>query len=74
MTQNGTIAYINAPKECDFCRIYGTDSEKQSPARAEYDFKTDRGPWANGCAEHYKRNRMYPDLGVGKGQKLEVRS
>lgn len=75
MAKNGTIAYITSPKECDICKHLGTQSEKDSPARAEFDVKTKQGPWANVCAPHRATHAMYPtELGVGIGQKLEVRS
>lgn len=56
-----TTATITRPKKCDFC-----------PKQAEYDFKTNQGPWAYGCEEHYLTNRYFRDLGTGKGQKLVV--
>lgn len=37
---------------------------------AEYDFKTNIGPWAYGCSTHWEGYRLYPTLGLGKGQKL----
>lgn len=63
MPENGTIAYITKAKTCSFCT-----------RQATHDFKTNSGPWANGCDTHYIAFRAYPDLGVGKGQKLEVRA
>lgn len=51
--------------DCDFCKVSRRRVEK-----AEYDFKTNRGPWAYGCEVHYQLNRLYADLGTGKGQKL----
>lgn len=56
-----TTATITRPKKCDFC-----------PKQAEYDFKTQMGPWANGCLEHYETYRLYLNLGTGMGQKLVV--
>ncbi len=53
---------------CDFCDMNG----EQVPA--EYDFPTRADSrWANGCEEHWKMHRRYPDLGTGKGQKLVVK-
>lgn len=43
--------------KCDFC-----DSE------AGYDGKTNTGPWANMCSNHFKQHGV--GLGLGKGQKL----
>lgn len=40
--------------------------------RATYDFKTQTGPWANGCQQCYMRERRYTELGTGKGQKLFI--
>ncbi len=41
--------------------------------KAEYDFKTALGPWANGCTMHYTQNRAFTSLGTGRGQKLVLR-
>jgi hypothetical protein len=49
--------------QCDFC---GKD--------AEYDFSTVLGPWANGCEKCYKKYRRHAELGIGKGQKLILKS
>jgi hypothetical protein len=73
MAQNSTIAYVTELPECYFCKNTGTQSEKDSPAKAEFDFRTKTGPWAFACMAHYEANRMYPTLGLGKGQRLEVR-
>ena len=56
---NLTEAHITTPKRCDFCG-----------AEALYDFKTQMGPWANGCQEDYEAYRLYQNLGTGMGQKL----
>ena len=74
MSKNGTVAYISTPKECDLCKTIGTQSEKDSPARAEYDLKTKMGPWANVCEGHRQSHAMFKELGLGRGQRLEVRS
>lgn len=47
---------------CNFCT-----------ADAEYDFATAMGPWANACANHWKRYRVSDQLGTGIGQKLVLR-
>jgi hypothetical protein len=45
--------------QCSFCE-----------APAEYDFRTVTGQWGYGCFDDWVQNRMYTDLGMGKGQKL----
>ena len=57
-----TVTVAKLP-ECDFAPC-------EHPAT--YDFKTKAGPWANGCAAHWKQNRAHKELGVGKGQQLVV--
>lgn len=53
------VVVLRLPK-CDFC---GKD--------ARYDGKTEMGPWANMCPQHF---RMYGvGLGSGRGQKLIVK-
>ena len=47
---------------CDLCG---------KPAR--YDFATTHGVWAYGCQTCYEQFRLYPDLGMGKGQKLVLK-
>lgn len=66
MAENGTIAFVNKLPLCDFCKDKGINRP------AEYDFKTRLGPWANGCEVHYRRYQLHTELGIGKGQKLEV--
>lgn len=39
---------------------------------AEYDFKTQYGPWAYACRKHWEQARYFPTLGTGKGQHLVV--
>lgn len=63
MPKNGTVAYTNRLPACNF----------HDACTAEYDFKTKMGPWANGCQEAWEDNRMFEELGIGKGQKLEAR-
>lgn len=74
MAENGTVAYVTELPECDICKYIGTQSEKDSPAIALYDFKTDDGRWAMGCKPHWVLRRFYPELGMGKGQMLVVRA
>lgn len=49
---------------CDFCQLNGENR------KAEYDFATTQGSWANGCAKHWQMHRAQHTLGVGKGQLL----
>lgn len=58
---------VPALPDCDICKFVESIPE---PKKAEYDFKTTDGRWANGCHEHYIKYRMYRDLGTGKGQHL----
>ena len=64
MAKNGTVALVTKLPTCNF---------GPCPIPAQYDFKTEFGPWAFGCLSHYVENRHYPDLGVGKGQELKLR-
>lgn len=45
---------------CDFCGWV-----------ASYDAKTQKGPWANMCEDHFQANGV--GLGLGRGQRLVVR-
>ena len=56
-------ASVKVPKlpKCDFC---------QDETLAQYDARTTLGSWANMCEAHWKRFRMYLELGTGKGQRL----
>lgn len=56
-----TIARVHRFPTCNF----STDGHL-----ATYDFKTNQGPWANACLDHYLVHRAYSDLGTGKGQRL----
>lgn len=67
MPENGTIAYVNTAKKCDFPHA------GEEVRDAEYDFRTVSGQWANGCEPHYLHYRMHNMLGLGKGQKLVTR-
>lgn len=64
--QNGTIAYVKELPSCDIKRPGCTGT-------ASYDFQMAVGSWAFGCESCWKRTRQYATLGIGKGQKLEVR-
>lgn len=57
--KKGTYAIVTTLPKCDFC-----------DKKANYDFKTLQGPWANGCPNHYIQWRMFRELGIGKGQQL----
>lgn len=74
MAKNGTVAYVIALPNCDICQYV----DLKPPAeinKAEYDVITNNGQWGNVCPDHRKTHSMHPDrLGVGIGQKLEVRS
>lgn len=59
----GTQVTVTKLPKCNFC-----DRD------AEYDFRTYRGPWANGCEFHWKEWRATDQLGTGHGQKLVVAS
>jgi hypothetical protein len=85
MPKNGTVAYIVIPKKCDFHAreveetirlkaLEGVEADllRQGVPHAEYDFKTTHGFWANGCESCWKVHRVYEDLGIGRGQKLEA--
>jgi len=48
---------VDSLPKCNFC-------EKT----AEFDFKTNVGPWANGCEQHWRMYRGHRELGIGKGQ------
>ena len=52
---------------CDFCRM------NKENVKAEYDFATAFGPWANGCERHYSTHRVSFALGTGVGQMLVAR-
>jgi hypothetical protein len=69
---NGTEAEVAVMPDCDFCKMNPHLAEK--PRKAEYDFRTKNGQWGYGCTAHYKLNRMHPDLGTGKGQRLVLRA
>lgn len=47
---------------CDFCKVGG------SLVPAEYDGRTQMGPWANMCKGHFKQ--FGTGLGLGRGQRL----
>lgn len=74
MAKNGTIAYVAQLPLCDICKYVGNDSEKDSPRTALYDVKTKNGPWAFVCEEHRTSHAVSAQLGLGWGQKLEVRA
>jgi hypothetical protein len=39
---------------------------------ANYDFRTQAGPWAYGCERHWRVFRLYTELGEGMGQELKL--
>jgi len=65
---NGQVVQMETLPACDFCRLSGIDT------RAQYDAKTNfGGSWANMCAEHWVQHRASDQLGLGLGQKLELK-
>jgi hypothetical protein len=66
MAKNGTIAYVSTLPKCDLCPASCRND-------AEYDFQTQMGSWAFGCSAHWKEYRASEKLGIGKGQRLEIR-
>lgn len=79
MPLNGTVAYVTQLPACNFCAMIADMADlngepKTQITRAEYDFRTKDGRWAYGCAPHWEMYRMHPQLGVGMGQRLEVRT
>lgn len=63
-----TSVRVPSLPDCDICKhpAFGSEDKKQ----ARFDAKTDQGPWAYLCPEHYKSWRAYPLLGTGRGQLL----
>jgi len=61
---SATEAYVARLPKCDFCKEAGTDTD------AEYDGKTNIGPWANMCDTHWGQYGM--GVGYGTGQRLIV--
>lgn len=59
------IVELSAPVNCDVC--FGNGLQVQ----ASYDAKTEFGPWAYVCEDHF--NQHCAGLGLGKGQKLIVK-
>lgn len=59
-------AYVSQLPDCDFCKMSGVTR------KAQYDFKTKDGRWANGCAIHWTNHRASMTLGTGWGQRLVV--
>lgn len=74
MAKNGTVAFMLVIPKCDFNPENKTPEHDDCKADAEYDFLTKMGWWAYGCEAHWKKYRNYEDLGIGKGQKLELRN
>jgi hypothetical protein len=57
-----TKAEVARIPACDFCAQSGVDTP------AEYDGKTDMGPWAYMCAAHFCKYGV--GVGLGYGQRL----
>lgn len=60
--KSGYVVEVPQLPWCDFCA--------DGLTLAEYDFKTNMGPWANGCEKHWKQHRARPETGLGIGQLL----
>ncbi len=56
------MVIVNEIKYCDFCKSNEEDVE------AKFDGKTQFGPWANMCKDHFDQYGI--GLGLGKGQAL----
>lgn len=67
MTKQGTEAKVGKLPNCDICIHV---EHREEPNLAAYDCKTQDGPWAFVCEEHYPQWRFYSELGMGKGQRL----
>lgn len=68
MAKNGTEAYISELPDCQFAHTL------TNRPKAEYDFRTTDGRWGYGCDRHWRMHRLHTELGLGKGQKLVVKS
>lgn len=64
----GTETTVRVLPECDIHRFHGVRG-----VSARYDAKTDMGPWAHLCPEHFN-SLTSGELGVGKGQRLVLLS
>ena len=64
----GTETTVAQLPECDIHKHV----KGKAGVPAEYDGKTNHGPWANMCAECFRTHGV--GLGTGLGQKLVVRS
>jgi hypothetical protein len=71
VAKNGTVGFVDSIPKCDFNRRDPEHDECE--ADALYDFLTKMGSWAYGCEFHWKKYRAHEELGIGKGQKLELR-
>lgn len=70
MAAKGTEAIVARIPDCD---IHKYDMH-QPGVPAEYDAKTKRGPWANMCKSCFAREAAYTTLGVGRGQRLILKT
>jgi hypothetical protein len=66
----GETASVYKIPPCEFRELDEETPCDNEDELAEYDFKTQQGPWANGCGAHYRKYRLYTKLGVGMGQRL----
>lgn len=64
----GTMVFVTKLPDCDLCKLDGDGSHRRP---AQYDGKTQMGPWAFMCPEHFERSGS--GLGVGFGQQLVLK-
>jgi hypothetical protein len=57
----GDVVKVDSLPKCDFCID-----------RAGYDARTAGGYWANMCQRHFEMMAATQELGIGKGQRLEL--
>jgi hypothetical protein len=73
VVKNATIAFVLSIPKCDFNKAANTPEHDDCEADAQYDFLTKFGSWAYGCEAHWKKYRQHDELGIGSGQKLELK-
>lgn len=64
LRQAGESVHMKNIPECDICKY----ENGKSGVPAAYDGKTQYGPWANMCEDHFKSHGV--GLGTGRGQRL----
>lgn len=69
---NGMEVEVAVIPDCDICKyVVERPADKVKPAVA--DVRTKTGQWGFVCDEHLPTNRMYPNFGTGKGQRLVLK-